>query len=146
RGPARPEDAIQRGSVQFLSEAPGDPTTPGWPSTAGGRRLTPQQARGIPRIPSIPLAYAEARKILDQLEGPVVADGWQGGLPFTYHVGPGPAKVHLDIAEDYAVRPIWDVIATLRGREQPDEWVVCGNHRDAWTYGAVDPNSGTICL
>jgi N-acetylated-alpha-linked acidic dipeptidase len=146
RGQARPEDAIQRGSVQFLSEAPGDPTTPGWPSTAGGRRLTPAQVSGVPRIPSIPLAYAEARKILDQLEGPVVPDGWQGGLPFTYHAGPGPAKVHLSIAEDYAVRPIWDVIATLKGRERPDAWVVCGNHRDAWTYGAVDPNSGTICM
>ncbi len=146
RGPARPEDAIQRGSVQFLSEGPGDPTTPGWASREGGRRLDPRKAEGVPRIPSIPLAYSEARKILDQLEGPGVPDGWQGGLPFTYHVGPGPAKVHLAIAEDYAVRPIWNVIATIEGRERPDEWVVCGNHRDAWTYGAVDPNSGTICM
>ena len=146
RGPARPEDAIQRGSVQFLSEGPGDPTTPGWPSTENGKRLTAAQAHGVPRIPSIPLAYAEARRILEKLDGPQAPKGWQGGLPFTYHVGPGSAKVHMNIVQDYAVRPIWDVVATLRGREHPEQKVVLGNHRDAWTYGAVDPNSGTICL
>jgi N-acetylated-alpha-linked acidic dipeptidase len=146
RGPARPEDAIQRGSVQFLSEAPGDPTTPGWASRAGGKRLQPKEARGIPRIPSLPLAWGEAIKILRALEGPNVPAGWQGALPLAYHVGPGPASLHLTSRQDYAVRPIWDVVATLKGRELPDQWVVCGNHRDAWTYGAVDPNSGTICL
>jgi N-acetylated-alpha-linked acidic dipeptidase len=146
RGPARPEDAIQRGSAQFLSEGPGDPTTPGWPSTARGKRLKPADAQGIPRIPSIPIAWAEARKILDALEGPVVPSAWQGGLPLTYHVGPGPAKVRLATKHDYAVRPIWNVIATLEGRERKDQWVLCGNHRDAWTFGAVDPNSGTICM
>ena len=146
RGAARPPDAIQRGSVQFLSEAPGDPTTPGWPSTPNGKRLKPSEAKGVPRIPSLPLAYAEAQKILTALDGPNVPAGWQGGLPLAYHVGPGPARLHLKSVQDYAVRPLWDVIATMKGREAPDEWVVCGNHRDAWTTGAVDPNSGTICL
>jgi len=146
RGPARSADAIQRGSVQFLSEGPGDPTTPGWASKEGGKRLKPAEAHGIPKIPSVPLAYAEATKILSVLEGPNVPKGWQGGLPFAYHTGPGTARVHMKIRQDYAVRPIWDVIATMKGRESPDQWVVCGNHRDAWTYGAVDPNSGTICM
>jgi N-acetylated-alpha-linked acidic dipeptidase len=146
RGQARPEDAIQRGSVQFLSEGPGDPTTPGWASAKGGKRLKPSEARGIPKIPSLPISWGEAKKILDALEGPVVPKGWQGGLPLTYHVGPGPAKLHMKTGQDYAVRPLWNVIATLKGRESPGEWVVCGNHRDAWTYGASDPNSGTISL
>jgi N-acetylated-alpha-linked acidic dipeptidase len=145
-GPARPPDAIQRGSVQFLSEGPGDPTTPGWPSRAGGKRLKPSEVRGIPRIPSIPIAWAEAQKILALLDGPPAPSGWQGGLPLTYHLGEGAAKLHLTSDQDYAVRPIWNVIARLDGRERPDEWVVCGNHRDAWTHGAVDPNSGTITM
>ncbi len=145
-GPYRPEDAIQRGSVQFLSEGPGDPTTPGWPSKAGGKRLRPEQAAGIPRIPVTPLAYGEASKVLRALAGPVRPAGWQGGLPFPYHLGPGPARIHMKLEMDYAVRPIWNVIATLKGRERPDQWIVCGNHRDAWTYGAIDPNSGTIAM
>jgi N-acetylated-alpha-linked acidic dipeptidase len=146
RGPGRPADAIQRGSVQFLSEGPGDPTTPGWGSAEGGKRLKPSEAKGIPRIPSLPISWGEAQKIFEALEGPASPPGWQGAIPLTYHVGPGPAKLHMNVAQDYAVRPIWNVIATLKGRERPDQWVMCGNHRDAWTYGAVDPNSGTICL
>jgi len=146
RGQARPEDAIQRGSVQFLSEGPGDPTTPGWPSRANGKRVKPADVAGIPRIPSLPIAYGEAVKILRALEGPPCPRGWQGGLPLTYHVGPGPAKAHMKTAHDYAVRPIWNVIATLAGRETPDQWVVCGNHRDAWVHGAVDPGSGTTTM
>ncbi len=102
--------------------------------------------KGIPKIPSIPIAWGEAQKILEALDGPVVPTGWQGALPLTYHVGPGPAKVHLKTEHDYAVRPIWNVIAKMAGRERPDQWVVCGNHRDAWTYGAIDPNSGTIAM
>ncbi len=146
RGQARPRDAIQRGSVQFLSEGPGDPSTPGWPSSPTAKRLARAEMKSIPKIPSIPLSWGEAQKILDALEGPVVPTGWQGGLPLTYHVGPGPARVHLKTEQDYAVRPIWNVIAKLPGRERPNEWVVCGNHRDAWTYGAIDPNSGTITM
>src|SRR5262249_48039245 len=100
RGPARPPDAIQRGRLQFLGEAPGDPTTLGWPSTRGGKRLKTSEARGIPRIPSLPIAYSEGQKILEALEGPNAPKGWQGGLPFAYHVGPGPARVHLKSVQD----------------------------------------------
>lgn len=146
RGQSRPRDAIQRGSVQFLSEGPGDPSTPGWASSASAKRLTRAEMKGIPKVPSIPIAWAEAQKILEALDGPPVPTGWQGGLPLTYHLGPGPAKVHLKIEQNYAVRPIWNVIAKLSGRERPDQWVMCGNHRDAWTYGALDPNSGTITM
>jgi len=146
RGVERPSDAIQRGSVQFLSESPGDPSTPGWASGAKSKRLARAQMKGIPSVPSIPIAYGEAQKILEALEGPAVPKGWQGGLPFTYHVGPGPAKAHLKTEQSYAVRPIWNVFAKLAGRERPDEWVMCGNHRDAWTFGAIDPNSGTIAM
>ncbi len=146
RGQGRPADGLQRGSVQFLSEGPGDPTTPGWASTANGRRLPGDRAVGIPGIPSLPISYGEARKILVAIDGPEAPKGWQGGLPFRYHVGPGGAKVHLESEQDYAVRPIWNVVATLKGREHPEQQVILGNHRDAWTYGALDPNSGTICL
>src|ERR1043166_5252940 len=145
RGQARPADAIQRGSVQFLSEGPGDPGTPGWPSKAGGKRLKHEDMKTVPRIPSLPIAYAEAQKILARLEGPrVPLDTWQGALPLTYHVGPGPAVVHLESEQDWAVRPIWDVIATLKGRDASGQVVVGGNRRDAWTHGAQDPNSGTM--
>jgi N-acetylated-alpha-linked acidic dipeptidase len=146
RGPWRNPTAIQRGSVQFLSNAPGDPTTPGWPSVKGAKRIPRSQMTNLPRIPSLPLAYAEAQKILSRLDGPNVPEGFQGALPFAYHTGPGRAKVHMEVVNDYAIRPIWDVIATLPGSEQPDRWVVCGNHRDAWVYGASDPNSGTAAL
>ncbi len=147
RGQGRPADAIQRGSVQFLSEGPGDPGTPGWPSTAGGKRLKHEDMKTVPRIPSMPIAYAEAHKLLAHLEGPrVPLDAWQGALPLTYHVGPGPAVVHLRSEQDWAVRPIWNVIATIAGRERGEQVVIAGNHRDAWNHGAVDPNSGTIAL
>jgi N-acetylated-alpha-linked acidic dipeptidase len=147
RGQGRPADAIQRGSVQFLSEGPGDPGTPGWASVAGGKRLKREEMQGVPRIPSMPIAYAEAQKILSRLEGPrVPLDSWQGALPLTYHVGPGPAAVHLQSEQDWAVRPIWNVIATLTGRESPEQLVIAGNHRDAWNHGAIDPNSGTISM
>ena len=146
RGQGRPADAIQRGSVQYLSEGPGDPSTPGWPSTAAGKRLKPSELKGVPRIPSLPMSYGEAQRILERLDGPQAPKGWQGGLPFTYHVGPGGARVRMKTVQDYAARPIWNVVATLTGRESPQQKVVLGNHRDAWVYGAVDPNSGTACM
>jgi N-acetylated-alpha-linked acidic dipeptidase len=142
-GPMRPPSAIQRGSVQFLSLGPGDPQTPGYASTPSAKRIPREKLDGIPKIPSLPLSYGEAEKILRALAGQNVPDGWQGGLPFAYHVGPGPAKMEMEVEMDYAVRPIWDVIARLQGSVEPDRWVILGNHRDAWTYGAVDPNSGT---
>ena len=94
-------------------------------------------------IPSLPISYDAARPILEALGGPNVPSGWQGGLPLAYHVGPGPVEVHFRIVMDYQVRPIWNVIATLKGSVEPDRWVMIGNHRDAWVYGAVDPGSGT---
>ncbi|MEK7282917.1 MAG: transferrin receptor-like dimerization domain-containing protein [Acidobacteriota bacterium] len=98
---------------------------------------------GIPKIPSLPLSYGEAAKILKALAGDRVPDDWQGGLPFAYHLGPGPAEVEMAVEMDYAIRPIYNVIATIPGTAEPERLVVLGNHRDAWTYGAVDPNSGT---
>lgn len=146
KGQARPEDAIQRGSVQFLSEAPGDPSTPGWPSSTRGRRLEPAEMRGVPKIPSLPIAYGEARRLLGALGGPTVPAAWQGALPFTYHRGPGPVRVRMQVELDAGVRTIWNVIATMKGRERPEQLVICGNHRDAWVYGAIDPGSGTIAM
>ena len=161
QGPYRPESAIQRGSVQFLSIQPGDPSTPGWPSVKGAKRLPfdkdfgfltgPEweKATDLKRddyfatIPSLPISYAAARPILDALGGPNVPHAWQGGLPLAYHVGPGPAEVSFSTLMDYKVRTIWNVIATLPGTVEPDRWVLVGNHRDAWVYGAVDPGSGT---
>ncbi|HEX9427440.1 MAG TPA: M28 family metallopeptidase, partial [Candidatus Polarisedimenticolia bacterium] len=145
-GPMRPASSLQRGSVQFLSSGPGDPTTPGYASTKGARRLAREQAEGIPKIPSLPISWGEAQKILSALAGRRVPDDWQGGLPFAYHFGPGPAEIEMNVEMDYALRPIWNVMATIPGAVEPDREVILGNHRDAWTYGAVDPNSGTASL
>ena len=142
-GPMRPPSAIQRGSVQFLSLGPGDPSTPGYAATAGAKRLTRAQMTNVPKIPSLPIAYAEAEKILRRLGGPRVPDEWQGGLPFSYHVGPGGAAVDMDVQMDEGLKPIYNVIARITGAVEPEKLVLVGNHRDAWTHGAVDPNSGT---
>ncbi|HUE86912.1 MAG TPA: M28 family metallopeptidase [Vicinamibacterales bacterium] len=142
-GPMRPANAIQRGSVLFLSHVPGDPSTPGWPSTAGAKRLTRDQMTNVPKIPSLPIAYPEAEKILRRLGGPRVPDAWQGGLPFAYHVGPGAVRVAMDVQMDEGLKPIFNVIARIRGSVEPEKLVIAGNHRDAWNHGAVDPNSGT---
>jgi N-acetylated-alpha-linked acidic dipeptidase len=142
-GPMRPPSAIQRGSVLFLSHMPGDPSTPGWPSTAGAKRLARSAMTNVPKIPSLPIAYAEAEKILRRMGGPVVSREWQGGLPFAYHVGPGAARVAMSVQMDEGLKPIYNVIATITGSLEPEKKVILGNHRDAWTHGAVDPNSGT---
>lgn len=145
-GPMRPAAAIQRGSVQFLSLGPGDPTTPGWASVAGARRVPREQVTTIPKIPSLPLSYGEAEKILRRLGGPEAPDGFQGGLPFAYHVGPGAAAVAMDVQMDEGLKPIFNVFARLPGEGEPERLVIVGNHRDAWTHGAVDPNSGTAVM
>jgi N-acetylated-alpha-linked acidic dipeptidase len=172
-GPYRPGSAVQLGSVQFLSLGPGDPSTPFGASLKGANRLPIDPRSGFPRllndvpggneasvsawekasglkrdeyfatIPSLPIGYDAAKKILEVLAGPNVPSGWQGGLPLAYHVGPGPAEVEFRVEMDYRVRPIWNVIATIPGTVEPDQWVLIGNHRDAWIYGAVDPGSGT---
>jgi N-acetylated-alpha-linked acidic dipeptidase len=146
-GPWRPETGVQRGSVQYLFKYPGDPETPGVASTPDlpdSARINPEGNQ--PHIISIPISYHDAAPILQALKGPGVPQGWQGALPFRYHLGAGGVKVHLVSQQDYERRTIWDVIGKIKGSEYPDEWVVSGNHRDAWVYGAVDPNSGTATM
>jgi N-acetylated-alpha-linked acidic dipeptidase len=146
-GPWRPETGVQRGSVQFLFKYPGDPETPGVASTLDlpdSARVSPLGSE--PQIISIPISYHDASPILAALKGPGAPQGWQGALPFRYHLGPGGVKVHLVSQQDYQRRIIWDVIGKVKGSLYPDDWVVAGNHRDAWVYGAVDPSSGTAAM
>ncbi len=146
-GPWRPETGVQRGSVQYLFKYPGDPETPGVASTPDlpdAARINPEGNQ--PHIISIPISYHDAAPILQALKGPGVPQGWQGALPFRYHLGASGVKVHLVSQQDYQRRTIWDVIGKIKGSQYPDEWVVSGNHRDAWVYGAVDPNSGTATM
>jgi len=149
-GPWRPDTGVQRGSVQYMFKYPGDATTPDVASTPGlpaSKRLPLSQISSLPTIPSMPLSYRDAAPILENLGGPVAPREWQGALPFSYHVGGGDlTKVHMRLKMDYAQRTVWDVIGKITGRELPDEWVVAGNHRDAWVYGAVDPSSGTTAM
>jgi N-acetylated-alpha-linked acidic dipeptidase len=149
QGPWRPDSGVQRGSIGYMFQFPGDPTTPGIASVSSlpdSKRTPPEQSAQLPKIPTTPLSYADAWPILEHLAGPDSPREWQGALPFTYHVGPGPVKVKMHLQQDYQFRTIWDVIGRVRGSELPDEWVVGGNHRDAWVYGAVDPNSGTAAM
>jgi N-acetylated-alpha-linked acidic dipeptidase len=146
-GPWRPETGVQRGSVQYLFKYPGDPETPGVASTPDlpdAERINPEGNQ--PHIISIPLSYHDAAPILQSMKGPGVPQGWQGALPFRYHLGPGGVRVHLMSQQDYERRTIWDVVGKVKGTESPEDWVVVGNHRDAWVYGAVDPNSGTASM
>ncbi|MGB8536377.1 MAG: M28 family metallopeptidase [Acidobacteriaceae bacterium] len=149
-GPWRPDTGVQRGSVQYMFKYPGDATTPDVASTPGlpaSKRLPLSQITSLPTIPSMPLSYHDAAPILENLGGPVAPREWQGALPFSYHVGGGGlTKVHMRLKMDYAQRTVWDVIGKVTGSELPDEWVVAGNHRDAWVYGAVDPASGTTAM
>jgi N-acetylated-alpha-linked acidic dipeptidase len=183
-GRFRPGSAIQRGSVQFISHGPGDPSTPFGPSVKGAKRLPYdllngfgrgnqvlpvelstrshtddqpsflaadewEKATGLKRedffatIPCLPISYDTAHELLKILAGPNTVSGWQGGLPLPYHVGPGPAEVEMSVSMDYKIRTIWNVIGRIRGTAESDRWVMIGNHRDAWVYGAVDPGSGT---
>jgi N-acetylated-alpha-linked acidic dipeptidase len=149
KGPWRPESGVQRGSVQYMFKYPGDPTTPGFASVTSlpeSQRVPPEKAGDLAKIPTTPLSYADARPILENLAGPETPRDWQGALPFTYHVGPGPVKVKMHLKQDYRYWTIWNVIGKIPGTKYPDEWVVLGNHRDAWVYGAVDPNSGTAAM
>ena len=148
-GPWRPDTGVQRGSVGYMFEFPGDPTTPGVasvPSLPESQRISPERSAQIPKIPVTPLSYHDVWPVLQHLSGPDSPREWQGALPFTYHVGPGPAKLRIHLRQDYQFRTLWDVIGRVHGSEMPDEWVVAGNHRDAWVYGAVDPNSGTAAM
>jgi N-acetylated-alpha-linked acidic dipeptidase len=147
KGPWRPVASGQRGSVQYLFDYPGDPLTPGRPSIPGVPRLKPEEATDLTRIPVQPIAYDVARTILSLLNGPLRPGGFQGGLPFAYHVGgTSDVKLRLKTDMDYKTRKIWNVVARIDGNEEKDRWVVLGNHRDAWVFGAVDPNSGTSAM
>jgi N-acetylated-alpha-linked acidic dipeptidase len=149
QGPWRPDTGVQRGSVGYMFEFPGDPTTPGTasvPSLPDSKRISPEQSAQMPKIPVTPISYHDAWPILQHLAGPESPRDWQGSLPFTYHVGPGVSRVKMHLKQDYQFRTLWDVIGKVKGSDLPDEWVVAGNHRDAWVYGAVDPNSGTAAM
>jgi N-acetylated-alpha-linked acidic dipeptidase len=145
-GPYGPESHIQRGSLTYDFIVPGDPLTPGWASVEGARRIPVSEARSVPTIIMVPLSWRDAKPLLSNLVGPVAPASWQGALPFTYRTGPGPATVHVRVQMDQgdqAIRPIWVVEGRIRGTEEPDKYVVLGNHRDAWVFGGVDPSSGT---
>ena len=146
RGPWRSADAIQRGTVKYIFQHASDPLTPGWAATKDAERIPIAEATDLPKIPVVPIAYRDAEPFLKALAGSNVPSEWQGGLPFTYHTGPGPAKVRVKVSCEHSTRPIYNVIAKLEGTEYPDEWIILGNHHDAWVYGAADPGSGTTAL
>ena len=144
KGAARPPRGFQRGSVADMPIYPGDPLTPGIGSTKDARRLDRKDAQTILKIPTLPISYADAQVLLASLDGPVAPAGWRGSLPITYHVGPGGGQVHLAVKSDWSLKTIYDVVGTLKGKEQPDAWIIRGNHHDGWVMGASDPLSGQI--
>jgi N-acetylated-alpha-linked acidic dipeptidase len=145
-GAFRPEQGVQRGSVMDMPIHPGDPLTPGWGSEKGGRKLARSEADTILKIPVLPISYGDALPLLKNLKGEVVPEAWRGALPITYHVGPGPARVHMKLAFDWQLRPLYNVIVRIDGSEFPDQWIIQGNHHDAWVNGASDPTSGNVAL
>ena len=145
-GPYRPKDGVQRGSVMDMPVYPGDPLTPGVGSTKDAKRLPLNEAITLTKIPVLPISYADAQPLLAALAGPVAPEAWRGALPLTYRIGPGPAKVHLHVKFNWDTKPLYDVIARIPGAAYPDEWVIRGNHHDAWVNGAEDPVSGTSAL
>ncbi len=145
-GPYRPEFGVQRGSVMDMPVHTGDPLTPGWGATAGGRKLAPSEATTILKIPVMPIAWGDALPLFQAMTGPVAPESWRGALPVTYRLGAGPAKVRLKLAFEWKNRPLYNVIARIPGAALPDEWVMFGNHHDAWVNGADDPISGAVSL
>ena len=145
-GPWGPESHIQRGAITYDFMVPGDPLTPGWASVPGAKRIALEQAVSVPKIMALPLSWHDAKPILENLGGPLAPADWQGGLPMQYHLGGDQAKVHLKIEMDNSIKPYYVVEGRIRGSELPDEWVVLGNHRDAWVFGGVDPSSGSASL
>ncbi len=146
KGPFRNENGVQRGSVMDMPIHPGDPLTPGWGAKKNARRLARDEARTLMKIPVLPVSYGDALPLLKALGGPVAPENWRGALPLTYHVGPGPATVRLKVTSDWNIRTIYNVIARIVGSAYPDEWVIRGNHHDAWVNGAEDPISGMVAL
>lgn len=145
-GPYRMGYGTQRGSVLDMPQSPGDPLTPGYGATPDAERLPLEEAKGLMKIPVLPIGYADAEPLLVALAGPVAPTSWRGALPITYHIGPGPVRVRIKLEFSWDVVPAYNVIALMRGSEFPDEWVLRGNHRDGWVFGASDPISGMVAL
>jgi len=146
QGPWRPLEGAQRGSVMDMTLYSGDPLTPGVGATEEAKRLPVGEAPTITKVPVMPLSYGDAQPLLAALQGPMAPDGWRGALPLPYHIGPGPAKVHLRVRFNWDIKPIYDVIARVTGSQYPAEWIIRGNHHDAWVNGAQDPISGQMAL
>jgi N-acetylated-alpha-linked acidic dipeptidase len=146
KGPWGPETHIQRGAITYDFLEPGDPLTPGYASLPGAKRIPAEQAISLPKIMGVPLSWHDAEPLLRKMDGPVAPDSWQGGLPFKYHVGGKRVVAHLKVDMDTRVQPYYVTEARIRGSEAPDEWVILGNHRDAWVFGGVDPSSGTAAM
>jgi N-acetylated-alpha-linked acidic dipeptidase len=146
KGPFRPEFGVQRGSVMDMPVYPGDPLTPSYGSLKDAKRLDRKEAVTIMKIPVIPISYQDALPLLRSLGGQVVPDSWKGGLPITYHTGPSTAKARLKLEFNWDIKPLYNVIAKMKGRDLPDEWVIRGNHHDAWVNGAADPLSGMVAV
>jgi len=145
-GPMRNENGVQRGSVMDMPLYPGDPTTPGVGAKGDVKRLGLKDITTLTKIPTLPISYGDARPLLAALKGPMAPQGFRGALGQAYHVGPGPAKVHLKLQFNWDIKPVYDIIAKIPGSESPDQWIVRGNHHDAWVNGAEDPISGQIAL
>lgn len=146
KGAYKSEHGVQRGSVLDMPVYPGDPLTPGYAATKDAKRIDLKTAPTIVGIPVLPISYGDALPLLSALGGAVVPESWRGGLPITYHTGPGPAKVHLKLEFDWQIKPVYNVIAKMKGSVYPDQWVIRGNHHDAWVNGANDPLSGMVAV
>jgi N-acetylated-alpha-linked acidic dipeptidase len=146
KGAFKNSTGVQRGSVMDMPLYPGDVLTPGYGATKDAKRLEREDAPTITKIPVLPISYEDAKPLLEALDGPVAPESWRGGLPITYHIGPGPAKVHLKLEFEGELKPAYNVIAMLQGSQYPDQWVLRGNHHDAWVHGASDPVSGMVAL
>jgi N-acetylated-alpha-linked acidic dipeptidase len=146
KGPWRPKDGVQRGSVQDSSVFMGDPLTPGIGATEDAKRVPLKEAQSLTKIPVLPISYGDAQPLLEAIAGPVAPRDWRGGLPITYRIGPGPAKVHLKVFSNWNMEPLYDVIGKIPGSTNPDEWIIRGNHHDAWVNGAEDPLSGMVAV
>lgn len=146
KGPFRNENGVQRGSVLDLPVAPGDPLTNGYGHTKNAKHINYQEATTIMKIPVLPISYSDALPLLKAMGGRVAPKTWNGQLPITYHIGPGPAKVHLKLMFDFKIEPLFNVIAVMKGSEFPDQWILRGNHHDGWVFGAADPVSGMVAV
>jgi N-acetylated-alpha-linked acidic dipeptidase len=145
-GPFRPADGVQRGSVMDMPVYPGDPLTPGIGATKNAKRLKLSEVTTLTKVPTLPISYGDAQPLLAAITGQVAPENWRGSLPITYRVGPGAAKVHLKVSFNWDTKTLYDVIARIPGSTYPDEWIIRGNHHDAWVNGAEDPIAGTNAL